>query len=379
MKYQILLAEAMMIKVLIIDDSMIVRQLLTKVISKQPGFEVIGSVANPYKAIDLMKTKTPDVITLDVEMPRMNGIEFMEKLNKFGFFRVLMISSLTEKGATVTLEALAKGALDYVFKPLTGSQQEMAEYEREVVEKLTACAKSGKMVRDTQLSSDDLDSYLSKTDVAQTADVIMPLTKKEVPFTRSKIIAIGSSTGGTEAIKDVLAGLDGNVPGIVVAQHMPKDFTKAFAKRLNKISRVNVKEAEDGDMILPGHVYIAPGDRHLVIKRVNNNYICKLVGGGPVMRHMPSCDVLLRSVSNVAAQNAIGIILTGMGADGAKGLLEMRNRGAKTIAQSQKDCVVFGMPREAIKIGAAEQQSTLRQMPEIIMDYIIELEKDNEN
>lgn len=368
-----------MIKVLIIDDSMIVRQLLNKVISNHRGFEVIGSVANPYKAIDLMKTKTPDVITLDVEMPRMNGLEFMEKLNKFGFFKVLMISSLTEKGASVTLEALSKGALDYVFKPLTGTKEEMNEYEREVIEKITACAKSGKKVTDVELSPSDLDTYLAKTDIAQSADIIMPISKKEVPSTRSKVIAIGSSTGGTEAIKDVLAGLDGNVPGIVIAQHMPKDFTKAFAKRLNKISRVNVKEAEDGDMILPGHVYIAPGDRHLIVKRVNNNYICKLVGGGPVMRHMPSCDVLLRSVSNNAGHNAIGIILTGMGSDGAKGLLEMRNRGAKTIAQSQKDCVVFGMPREAIKINAAERQSTLRQMPEIIMDFIIDLEKDNDN
>lgn len=368
-----------MIKVLIIDDSMIVRQMLTKVISKTKGFEVIGSVPNPYKAIDLMKTLTPDVITLDVEMPRMNGIEFMEKLNKFGFFKVLMISSLTERGATVTLEAMAKGALDYVFKPLTGTSQEMEEYEREVMEKITACSKSGIAVKDIQLSASDLDSYLEKSDAAQSADIIMPISKKKVPSTRSKIIAIGSSTGGTEAIKDVLAGLDGNVPGIVVAQHMPKDFTKAFAKRLNKISRVNVKEAEDGDMIMPGHVYIAPGDKHLVIKRVNNNFMCKLIGGGPVMRHMPSCDVLLRSVANVAAQNAIGIILTGMGSDGAKGLLEMRQRGSKTIAQSQKDCVVFGMPREAIKIGAAERQSTLRQMPEIIMDYIIDLENINDN
>lgn len=367
-----------MINVLIIDDSMIVRQMLTKVINKQPGLTVIGSVANPYKAIDLMKTKTPDVITLDVEMPRMNGIEFMDKLNKFGFFKVLMISSLTEKGAAVTLEALSKGALDYVFKPLSGTTEEMAEYEREVVEKLTACSKSGKMVKATQLDPSDIDDYLTVSDPAQSADIIMPLSKKDVPNTQSKVIAIGSSTGGTEAIKDVLSGLDGNVPGIVIAQHMPKDFTKAFAKRLNKVSRVNVKEAEDGDMVLPGHVYIAPGDRHLVIKRIKNNYICKLVGGGPVMRHMPSCDVLLRSVANVAASNSIGIILTGMGSDGAKGLLEMKNRGAKTIAQSQKDCVVFGMPREAIKIGAADKQSTLRQMPEIIMDYIIDLENTND-
>lgn len=364
-----------MISVLIIDDSMLVRQVLTKIISANNNFEVIGAVANPYKAVDLLKTKTPDIITLDVEMPRMNGIDFMKKLHKFGFFKVLMISSLTEKGAQVTLDAMSHGALDYVFKPRAGSPEQMADYEREVIDKLTACSKSGKRVSNTRLSTDKLTAYLSKTESAKPADIIIKRKKKDVPVTRSKIIAIAASTGGTEAIKDVLYGLDANIPGVVVAQHMPKDFTKAFAKRLNDASRVNVKEAEDGDMVLPGHVYIAPGDRHLLIVRRKENYFCKLIDGDPVMRHKPSCDVLLRSVANEAAGNAIGLILTGMGADGARGLLEMRESGAKTIAQSQADCVVYGMPREAVKIGAANKQVALRVMPELIMDFIIDLEK----
>lgn len=364
-----------MIKVLIIDDSMLVRQLLTKIISANKNFKVIGAVANPYKAVDLMKTDTPDIITLDVEMPRMNGIEFMRKLNKFGFYRVLMVSSLTEKGAQVTLDAMSKGALDYVFKPRAGSPEEMADYELEVLEKLTACSKSGKRLSNTKISTDKLTAYLSKTESAKPADIILKKKIKPIPVTRSKVVAISASTGGTEAIKDVLYGLDANMPGIVVAQHMPKDFTKAFAKRLNDASRVNVKEAEDGDMILPGHVYIAPGDQHLVITRRKDNYFCKLVDGDPVMRHKPSCDVLMRSVANEAGANSIGIILTGMGSDGARGLLEMKTAGAKTIAQSQSDCVVYGMPREAVKIGAADKQVPLRVMPELIMDYIIDLEK----
>ena len=360
------------IKVLIIDDSMIVRQLLTKIISKDRRLEVVAAVANPYKAVDLMKSKQVDIITLDVEMPRMNGIEFMKKLNEFGFFKVLMISSLTEKGAQTTLEALENGALDYVFKPKSGTPETMRLYGIEIIEKIIDC--SGVAV-DKLPSVEESSLYDYNKVEVNTADIILPLTNRDVPVTSSKIIAIGSSTGGTEAIKDVLSGLDGNVPGIVIAQHMPKDFTKAFASRLDKISRVNVKEAEDGDMIVPGHVYIAPGDSHLTIKRVKNNYICRLTKGDLVMRHMPSCDVLLRSVANVAAQNAIGIILTGMGADGARGLLEMKNRGAKTICQSKEDCVVFGMPREALKLDAALKTATLRQMPEVIMDFMIDMER----
>jgi len=258
------------IKVMIIDDSMIVRQLLTKIISKDKRMEVVAAVANPYKAVDLMKKIKIDMITLDVEMPRMNGIEFMKKLNDFGFFKVLMISSLTEKGAQTTLEALEYGALDYVFKPKSGSPETMRQYGSEIINKIIDCSgvPAGELAK-----ADHGSLYEYKKTEVNSADIILPLTKRDVPTTSSKIIAIGSSTGGTEAIKDVLAGLDGNVPGIVIAQHMPKDFTKAFASRLDKISRVNVKEAEDGDMIVPGHVYIAPGDSHLTIKRIKNNYI----------------------------------------------------------------------------------------------------------
>jgi two-component system chemotaxis response regulator CheB len=362
-----------MIKVLIIDDSMIVRQLLTKILSKHEAFEVIGAVANPYKAVDLMRIKSPDIITLDVEMPRMDGIEFMKRLSAFGFFNVLMISSLTSAGADTTIKALSYGALDYVFKPTSGDAESMREYERDIVTKIVACTDS----KGSALKSLKRLNEMDTVEDAATADVVMKRSKKAVPKT-SLIIAIGSSTGGTEAIKDVLAGLDGNTPGIVIAQHMPKEFTKAFADRLNKISRVNVQEAQDGDVILPGHVYIAPGDAHLVIKRQKKNYICKTIKSVPVKRHMPSCDVLLRSVANEAAQNAIGIILTGMGSDGARGLLEVRERGGKTLAQSKEDCVVFGMPREAIKIGAAMKEANLRQIPEVVMDFIIDMERENE-
>lgn len=369
-----------MIKILIIDDSMIVRRLLTKIINNNKNFTVVASVANPYKAVEIMRTEEIDVITLDVEMPRMNGIEFMKKLNNFGNFKVLMISSLTEKGAKVTMEALSNGAIDYVFKPKSGSKDVMRLYEEEITEKISACYASGsssKMKLLEEMNSSVANSDSGMAIEPNSADVILPFKNKaKLATTSSKIIAIGSSTGGTEAIKDILYGLDGNAPGIVIAQHMPKDFTKAFADRLNRLNRVNVKEAEDGDLIVPGHVYIAPGDLHLTVKRIKDNYICKLIDGDPVKRHKPSCDVLLRSVANEAGHNAIGMILTGMGSDGAKGLLEMKQRGSRTIAQSKADCVVFGMPREAIKIGAAMKESTLRQMPENIMDYLIDMEKE---
>lgn len=361
-----------MIKVLIIDDSMIVRQLLSKIISGNKGFEVVGVASNPYKAVDIMREKQPDIITLDVEMPRMDGIEFMKRMNEFGFFRVLMISSLTSSGAKTTIKALSYGAMEYVFKPTSGDAQSMRDYEADILTKIASCADKG---GDAMKSLKGLEDSLGISGDVNSADIVLPKSKKIVPKTDSKIIAIGSSTGGTEAIKDVLQGLDGNTPGIVIAQHMPKDFTAAFASRLNKISRVTVKEAQDGDLIVPGHVYIAAGDAHLVIKRQKENYICKTVKSEPVKRHMPSCDVLLRSVANEAAQNAIGIILTGMGSDGALGLKEIRDRGGKTIAQSKEDCVVFGMPREAIKLGGAMVEANLRQIPEKILDFIIDLEK----
>jgi len=357
-----------MIKVMIIDDSMIVRQLLTKIITSKKGMEVVGVVANPYKAVDLMRTVNPDVITLDVEMPRMDGIEFMKKLNKNGFFKVLMISSLTAKGAKVTMEALGNGALDYVFKPKSGSKEVMEQYSNEIEEKILACVESYKA---NPVDIEEM-ALFTRDEEVNTADVILPKTVKEVPSNPNKIIAIGSSTGGTEAIKSILSGLDGNVPGIVIAQHMPKDFTKAFAERLNRLSRVNVKEAEEGDMVLPGHVYIAPGDAHLVISRRKNNYICHLKKGKLVKRHMPSCDVLFRSVANEAAQNAIGIILTGMGSDGAAGMLELKKRGGKTIGQNAESCVVYGMPREAKKLNAIDTEVPLRRIPEVIMDIIID-------
>jgi two-component system chemotaxis response regulator CheB len=292
------------IKVLVIDDSALIRSVMKEIINHEKDMVCVGAAPDPLVAREMIKALNPDVLTLDVEMPKMDGLDFLERLMRLRPMPVLMVSTLTERGSDITFRALALGAVDFVSKPKLDIARGMEEY-------------AGR--------------YAST----------------------EKLIIIGASTGGTEAIKEVLTKLPADVPGILVTQHMPENFTKSFADRLDSLCKISVKEAEHNERILPGHAYIAPGHSHLLLRRSGANYMTELNQGPPVNRHRPSVDVLFRSAANVAGANALGIILTGMGKDGAQGLLEMKQAGAHTIAQNEESCIVFGMPREAINLGGA--------------------------
>ncbi len=322
------------IKVLCVDDSALIRDLLTEIINSQSDMEVVAVASDPIMARDLIKQHNPDVLTLDVEMPRMDGLDFLERLMRLRPMPVLMVSSLTQAGSEVTLRALELGALDFVAKPSIGIRRGMMGYTEEISEKIRAAAHS--RPRQAPRRRD-----------APTPRLKAPMISSE------KLLIIGASTGGTEAIRQVLEPLPASSPGILITQHMPGGFTRSFADRLNRLSQVTVQEAKEGDRVLPGHAYIAPGDQHLRLTRSGANYVVRLDDGPPVNRHRPSVDVLFHSAAQNAGRNAIGVLLTGMGKDGAAGLLEMRNAGAPTIAQDEASCVVFGMPREAIALGAA--------------------------
>ena len=344
-----------MVKVLIIDDSALVRQLLTEIFNSDPDIEVIGSAQDPYDAREKIKKLKPDVLTLDVEMPKMDGITFLTNLMRLRPMPVVMISSLTEKGADITFEALELGAVDFVSKPKIDVSAGLKEYSDEICAKVKAAATA----RISAISS------RPKLDVEPKLSADAVLQKRKGPSklkTTEKIIAIGASTGGTEAIKEVLVRLPADTPGIVISQHIPEAFSKPFAERMNKMSAMTVFEAEDGQQILPGHVYIAPGNRHLIIERSGARYICRLNDGPVVNRHKPSVDVMFRSVAQNVGANAVGAILTGMGADGAAGLKEMLENGAKTLVQDEKSSIVWGMPGEAFKIGAASDQYPIEQI-----------------
>ena len=344
-----------MVKVLIIDDSALVRQLLTEIFNSDPDIEVIGTAQDPYDAREKIKKLEPDVLTLDVEMPKMDGITFLTNLMRLRPMPVVMISSLTEKGADVTFEALELGAVDFVSKPKIDVSVGLKEYSEEICEKVKTASKA----RVSELSS------RPKLDVQPKLSADAVLLKRKGPShlkTTEKIIALGASTGGTEAIKEVLIRMPADSPGMVISQHIPEAFSKPFAERMNKTSAMTVYEAEDGQQILPGHVYIAPGNRHLIIERSGARYICRLNDGSIVNRHKPSVDVMFRSVAQNVGSNAVGVILTGMGADGAEGLKEMLESGAKTLVQDEKSSVVWGMPGEAFKIGAAKDQYPLDQI-----------------
>ncbi len=324
-------------KVLIVDDSALIRRMLTDIISQFDDFEVVGAAPDPYVARDMIKQLNPDVLTLDVEMPRMDGLDFLERLMRLRPMPVIMISSLTERDAEITLRALELGAIDFVTKPKAASTLELEQYADEIAEKLRTASRATLRVK---------------------ASAPKPSARVAIktPFaTSEKIICIGASTGGTEAIKEVLTRLPPDSPGIVIAQHMPPGFTRSFAERLDRLCELRVCEAKGGERILPGHVFIAPGDDHLSVKRSGANYVTELSKAPPVNRHRPSVDVLFKSAAESAAQNAIGVILTGMGRDGAQGLLEMRRAGSFTIAQDEQSCVVYGMPKEAVNIGAVER------------------------
>ncbi|MDN2485635.1 protein-glutamate methylesterase/protein-glutamine glutaminase [Kosakonia sacchari] len=335
------------IKVLCIDDSSLIRKIMTHIVNEQPDMEMVATALDPIVARDLIKQHNPDVLTLDVEMPRMDGLEFLERLMRLRPMPVVMLSSLTSKGSDITLSALELGAVDFITKPQMGLQEGMDQYSDMIADKIRMAAKA--RIR------------RSETRVAPPRVIKAPLVGSE------KIIAIGSSTGGTEALRQLLEPMPPTSPAIVIAQHMPPGFTRSFANRLDHLCQMSVKEAEHGERVLPGHVYIAPGAFHMELTRSGANYHVALNDDLPINRHRPSVDSLFHSVARSAGKNAIGVILTGMGSDGAAGLLAMRQAGAWTIAQSERSCVVFGMPREAIALNAACETVDLEQISQQIL------------
>ncbi|HEY0973749.1 MAG TPA: chemotaxis response regulator protein-glutamate methylesterase [Solimonas sp.] len=325
------------IRVLVVDDSALMRKLLTEFLQRDPQLEVIGSAPDPFVARDKIKQLAPDVLTLDVEMPRMDGLTFLENLMRLRPMPVVMVSSLTERGAETTLQALELGAVDFVTKPKLDLEAGIRQYADELTAKIKAAAKA----------------RVRTIDSAGGRPVAPP--PRRLLRTTEKIIAIGASTGGTEAIKDVLAGMPADAPAILIAQHIPAAFSAPFAARMDRCASMRVCEARDGQQIVPGHAYIAPGDWHLELARDGARYVCRLNQKAPENRHRPSVDVLFKSVAAQAGANAVGAILTGMGEDGARGLLDMRGAGAHTLAQDEASSVVWGMPGAAVKLGATEQ------------------------
>ena len=348
------------IKVLCVDDSALIRSLMTEIINGQPDMEVVATAPDPLVARELIKQHNPDVLTLDVEMPRMDGLDFLEKLMRLRPMPVVMVSSLTERGSEITLRALELGAVDFVTKPRVGIRDGMLEYSEKLADKVRAAARA--RVRQAAPAAHPAAGGAHPAAAAAHAPLFNnPLVSTE------KLIIVGASTGGTEAIREVLVPLPPDAPAVLIAQHMPPGFTKSFAQRLNGLCRITVKEAEHGERVLPGHAYIAPGHAHLLLARSGANYIAHLSDEPPVNRHRPSVDVLFRSAAQHAGKNAIGVILTGMGRDGAAGLLDMRRAGAYTLAQDEASCIVFGMPREAIALGAADDIAPLADMSRRVM------------
>lgn len=350
------------IKVLVIDDSALIRNVMKEIIDREKDMVCVGAAPDPIVAREMIKAVNPDVLTLDVEMPKMDGLDFLERLMRLRPMPVVMVSTLTERGSDVTFRALELGAVDFVSKPKMDIARGMEEYALEITDKIRAAAQSRVRARKTAMPLQVQERYSADAILASSAPARFASTEK--------LIIIGASTGGTEAIKDVLTRLPADVPGILITQHMPENFTKSFADRLDSLCKIRVKEAEHNERVLPGHAYIAPGHSHLLLKRSGANYMTELNQGPPVNRHRPSVDVLFRSAANVAGANAMGIILTGMGKDGAQGLLEMRNAGSFTIAQDEASCVVFGMPREAIALGAAVEVQSLQNVARRTLEYL---------
>ena len=344
------------IKVLCVDDSALIRSVMTEIINSQPDMTVVGTAADPLVARDLIKVTHPDVLTLDVEMPRMDGLEFLEKLMRLRPMPVVMVSSLTERGSEIALRALELGAIDFVTKPRLGVRDGLLNYTELIAGKIRVAA-SARMAAARP-------SAPRPADAPQESLLRSPLLSTE------KLIIIGASTGGTEAIREVLQPLPPDSPAVLIAQHMPAGFTKSFAQRLDSLCRIHVKEAEHGERVLPGYAYIAPGGFHLSLARSGANYVAHLDQEPPVNRHRPSIDVLFDSAAKHAGKNAIGMILTGMGKDGAEGLLRMHKAGAHTLAQDEASCVVFGMPREAIAIGAADEVAPLGEMCRRVLNHL---------
>ena len=348
------------IKVLIVDDSAVVRQVLTGLLSDDHEIEIMATASDPIFAMEKMRVAWPDVIVLDVEMPRMDGISFLKKIMAERPTPVVICSTLTEKGAETTMQALAAGAVSIVTKPKLGLKRFLEDSSSDIVGAVKAAAQAN--VR-RMVSAQPL-----KVAPKLNADAILPAAGGHaMAQTTERIVAIGTSTGGTQALEVVLTALPRVCPGIVIVQHMPEKFTEAFANRLDGICKLDVKEAANNDRVLPGRALIAPGGKHMVLRRSGAQYFVEVLDGPLVNRHRPSVDVLFRSVAKVAGKNALGIIMTGMGDDGAAGLLEMRQAKAHTVAQDEATCVVFGMPKEAIKLGAAGQVMALQDIPGAIL------------
>ncbi len=333
---------------LIVDDSAIVRRILSDQLGRMPGIHVVGTAPDPYVARDRILQLEPDVLTLDVEMPRMDGITFLRKLMRHRPMPVVIVSSLTPAGSALAIDALQSGAIDVMPKP--GAAYTVGEMAAELAEKIRAAAKVDRAMLRPRSPAEFAAQRLS------------------LATTTTKVVALGASTGGTQALQFVLGTLPANAPAIVIAQHMPEHFTHAFADRLNAVCAVHVKEAENGDLVGPGRALIAPGNRHLVLRRRGSQYYVEVKDGPPVSGHRPSVDVLFKSAARYAGQNAVGVLLTGMGADGAEGLKEMRDAGARTIAQDELTSVVWGMPREAIRLGAADHVLGLPAIPRKVLE-----------
>ena len=358
------------IRVIVVDDSALVRSMLTEIINRQSDMECIGAAADPLVAREMIRNLNPDVITLDVEMPRMDGIDFLSKLMRLRPMPVVMVSTLTERGADVTLKALELGAIDFVAKPKIGVADGLRQLADDITDKVRIAAKAriNRMPTPaTGASSAGASASGAPGAVRPPAPVVSASLGR---LSTEKIIFIGASTGGTEATKEVLITLPADSPAVVITQHMPPGFTRNYAARLDGLCKISVKEAQDGERILPGHAYIAPGGMHLSVERSGANYLARVQDGDPVNRHKPSVEVLFKSAARVAGPNAIGIMLTGMGADGAKAMREMKDAGAYCVAQDEASCVVFGMPREAIAAGAVHEVLPLNKITGHLMDHL---------
>jgi two-component system, chemotaxis family, protein-glutamate methylesterase/glutaminase len=334
------------IRVLVVDDSAVVRQALGALLARDPAIELVGTASDAFSARDKIRELRPDVLTLDVEMPRMDGLSFLEKLMRVHPMPVVMVASATGAGCAITLRALELGAVDFVTKPTAAARDGLAEVARQVIEKVKAAATArvGPRPRGACASRNDLRALVRGT-------VATP-----------HVIAVGASTGGTEALREFLGALSEDAPAVVVVQHMPERFTRAFAQRLDGLCAVSVKEAVDGDTLHQGHVLIAPGNQHMHLTREGARYVVRLSAGAPVNRHRPSVDVLFHTCADQVRANAVGVIMTGMGEDGARGLLAMRRAGARTLAQDEDSCVVFGMPKVAVELGAVDEVLPLSRL-----------------
>jgi two-component system chemotaxis response regulator CheB len=349
-------------QVLIVDDSALVRSILTEIIDRQPDMQCVGAAADPLIAREMIRERNPDVVTLDVEMPRMDGLDFLGRLMKLRPTPVVMVSSLTERGAEVTLRALELGAVDFVAKPKIGVADGLRGLAADIVDKIRVAARA-KIARRTGARTETVSDPISSVGQLST----------------EKIIFIGASTGGTEATKDVLSRLPADSPAVLITQHMPPGFTRGYAMRLDASSRLQVSEAVDGVRILPGHGYLAPGGMHLSVERSGSNYVARVRDGEPVNRHKPSVEVLFQSAASVVGPNALGVMLTGMGADGARAMKAMRDAGSYNIVQDEATSVIFGMPREAIALGAAHEVAPLQAIAARLIERLRSIAGANTN